>query len=195
MFACLVAFVATAGSAVGESRKVYKWLDSQGKLHYGDRPPDDPQATSRQILNASGVVIQHLDQTADSETAVERREMLRSGNRDVALVTSFNNESELRQAHDQSLALLRSSIAISEGNATRLRTHLESMENQHQRLVAAGQTVSTRETDTAAQIRATLADQEDELGKLRRRQRQLETEYAQEVQRYRELTTETRSSE
>ncbi len=184
-----------ATSAAGESRKVYKWLDSQGNLHYGDRPPDDPLATGRQILNASGIVVQHLDRQPDTETAVERREMLRSGNRDIALVTSFNTESELRQTHDESLALLRSSIAISESNATRLRTHLATLESQHQRMTAAGQTVSTREAETAEQIRITLDDQEQELEKLRRRQQQLETEYAREVRRYRELTTETRSAD
>lgn len=195
VLACLLAFTVTGAAAATESRKVYKWLDSQGNLHYGDRQPDDPQATGRQVLNANGVVVQHLDRQPDAETAVQRREMLRSGNRDVALVTSFNSENELREVHDESLALLRSSIAISESNANRLRAHLETLETQHARMKAAGQTIPAQETSTAQQIRSTLGDQELELDKLRRRQQQLETEYAREVKRYRELTAETRSSE
>lgn len=187
----------TIGQAAAENtRKVYKWLDSQGNIYYGDQFPDDPNATERQILNASGVAVRHLDNPEDPESAALRREVLRSGNRDLALITSFGSEDELRKTHEESLALLQSSIAITQGNANRLRKHLEQLEALQRDEAASEQPASTgdealttAERQVIGRIRSTLAEQEDQVQRLRQRHGRLASEYAQEMRRYLELTS------
>src|SRR5271165_4512668 len=44
LFAALVAWSGMAGAVV------YKWVDAQGKVQYGDRPPDDVHAEVVELL-------------------------------------------------------------------------------------------------------------------------------------------------
>jgi Domain of unknown function (DUF4124) len=46
LFACLIAWSGMASAVV------YKWVDSQGKLQYGDRPPDGVHAEVVEMLVA-----------------------------------------------------------------------------------------------------------------------------------------------
>jgi len=47
----MVARAAGTALAFSVSAQVYKWTDLAGKVHYGDRPPDD--ATSEQVRRRS----------------------------------------------------------------------------------------------------------------------------------------------
>jgi glutaredoxin len=38
---CILAVVLFAAAAFAAHAQVYKWTDSTGKVHYGDRPPED----------------------------------------------------------------------------------------------------------------------------------------------------------
>jgi len=46
LFAALIAWSGMAGAVV------YKWIDAQGKLQYGDRPPDGVHAEVVEFLGA-----------------------------------------------------------------------------------------------------------------------------------------------
>ena len=48
LFAALIAWSGMAGAVV------YKWVDAQGKVQYGDRPPDGVHAEVVELLGAHG---------------------------------------------------------------------------------------------------------------------------------------------
>jgi len=41
---------------LGAAGQVYKWVDSQGKTQYGDKPPDEAKSQSLKIESTSGAV-------------------------------------------------------------------------------------------------------------------------------------------
>lgn len=192
----LAVLVFTASAAAADSERFYKWLDSGGIQNFSDRHPDDPAATSRQVLNAYGVTIRHLDEPMDDEAAAKRRELLRSGNRDLALVTSFNSEEELLRTHKEALDLLQSNIRISENAAERLRAYLAHLEVWQKETAAEvageaaqdGEPAEAEGTNLIEQARLRLAQQEADTTKLRQRHDRLVVVFASELQRYRELT-------
>src|SRR5579863_8724816 len=57
LFAALVAWSGMAGAVV------YKWIDAQGKLQYGDRPPDGVHAEIVELLGT------HTARTVSTRTA------------------------------------------------------------------------------------------------------------------------------
>jgi glutaredoxin len=52
------ALLAAAGllAAMAASGQVYRWTDSTGKVHYGDRPPDEAKARELRIQSYDGPV-------------------------------------------------------------------------------------------------------------------------------------------
>jgi len=60
LFAALIAWSGMAGAVV------YKWLDTQGKVHYGDRPPDGVNA---QVVENLGTHSGHAAPVRASEAA------------------------------------------------------------------------------------------------------------------------------
>ncbi len=69
LFAALVAWSGMAGAVV------YKWVDAQGKLQYGDRPPDGVHAEVVELLGT------HVARTAPAK-ASESAPSLKTTNRD-----------------------------------------------------------------------------------------------------------------
>jgi Domain of unknown function (DUF4124) len=69
LFAALIAWSGMAGAVI------YKWIDAQGKLQYGDRPPDGVHAEVVELLGT------HLTRTAPARTT-EPAPPLRATNRD-----------------------------------------------------------------------------------------------------------------
>jgi hypothetical protein len=69
LFAALVAWSGMAGAVV------YKWVDAQGKVQYGDRPPDGVRAEVVELLGT------HVARSAPAK-AYESAPALKSTNRD-----------------------------------------------------------------------------------------------------------------
>jgi hypothetical protein len=69
LFAALLAWSGMAGAVI------YKWVDAQGKLQYGDRPPDGVHAEVVELLGT------HMARSAAAK-APESARTLRTTNRD-----------------------------------------------------------------------------------------------------------------
>src|SRR5690606_40402579 len=97
---------------------------------------------NREVLNRDGVRIRQLDlPKVTAAAAAERQEVLRSAQRDVALVVSFDDEADLRRTQEERLGLVRSGLTIARGATERLQTAHAAHEDHAARLVAEGKPV------------------------------------------------------
>ncbi|MCK9488845.1 MAG: DUF4124 domain-containing protein [Xanthomonadales bacterium] len=170
-----LALMLAASTAVASDARLYKWLDGNGNMHFGDRLPMGQDAQRREEFNHNGIRIRQLDLSESSETVTERQEMLRTANRDTALVASFQDEMDLRRSHEDFLSNLRSSMAIGQANAKRMRSIVED-----------GQAVG--DSAGSARAQALLDEQMRELDKLEARYERVLISQALELRRFRELT-------
>jgi len=89
LFAALVAWSGMAGAVV------YKWVDAQGKLQYGDRPPDGVHAEVVELLGT------HVARTAPAKA--ESAPNLKTTNRDQP----NQNDAAAKRAVDNDVAQTR----------------------------------------------------------------------------------------
>jgi hypothetical protein len=89
LFAALVAWSGVAGAVV------YKWVDAQGKVQYGDRPPDGVHAEVVEMLGSHAA---RTTPARSSETAPSPR----ATNRDQA-----NQSDSVKKAVDDDVAQTR----------------------------------------------------------------------------------------
>jgi hypothetical protein len=112
----LVASSAIAGGAPGNGRVLYKWVDSQGVTHYGDRVPPEYAGQEQHVINSQGVEISHLDaqKSADQLAADEKHRQDQEDrlNRDRNLLSAYASVSEIERIRDQRLALVSDQIKV-----------------------------------------------------------------------------------
>ena len=97
--ALLLVFSLAAGAA--ETERVYKWVDENGLVHYGDSIPPEFSDLPKQVLNDHGVTVDHLEgRKTPEQVAAEKRA------NELAL------QKELQQRADQ--ALLQTYLTVDE---------------------------------------------------------------------------------
>jgi len=97
-------------------RKLYKWVDSQGQVHYGDSIPSEYASQEKDVVNGQGVTIEHQDapkspeQVAAEEQKRAAAEELR--HRDQNLLSTYGSLQEIERLRDQRLSLLSDQMKV-----------------------------------------------------------------------------------
>ncbi|HWM28270.1 MAG TPA: DUF4124 domain-containing protein, partial [Woeseiaceae bacterium] len=61
--------------AQAEEQKLYRWVDREGVVHYGDSVPAEYAEVDKQVVNQHGVTLDVLrGKKSDEELAAEKRE-------------------------------------------------------------------------------------------------------------------------
>ena len=131
--ALLVALIAWSQTAVATT--VYRWVDANGRVHYGDHVPPEYSKVERDILNEQGVSIKTLPrEPTDEELAareLEQRvvetERLRAEElkrRDSVLLHTYLSIEEIQALLDRRKELLDGRIRVTELYLSNLRTKL-----------------------------------------------------------------------
>ncbi|HEY2146058.1 MAG TPA: DUF4124 domain-containing protein [Steroidobacteraceae bacterium] len=118
---CLCILLASPGLAAtttpgNNGRVLYKWVDSDGVTHYGDRIPPEYANQERHVMNARGIEISHLDaQKSPEQTAIEDQKKLdaaQSAVRDKNLLSTYASVQEIERLRDQRLTLLADQVKV-----------------------------------------------------------------------------------
>jgi PAB1-binding protein PBP1 len=100
----------------GEGRKLYKWTDKQGLIHYGDQIPPEYADQERHVMNARGVEVGHVEaqKTPEQQAAADAkaREEAAQRNRDRNLLSSYASVQEIERLRDQRIALVSDQIKV-----------------------------------------------------------------------------------
>ncbi len=112
----LLAGAAIAGGAPGNGRVLYKWVDSQGVTHYGDRVPPEYAGQEQHMINGQGVEISHQDaQKSPDQLAADekhRQDQEDRLNRDRNLLSAYASVGEIERIRDQRLTLVSDQIKV-----------------------------------------------------------------------------------
>jgi hypothetical protein len=115
-----LALMASAGwvhaQGATSGRKLYKWVDAQGLVHYGDSIPPEYASQEQDIINAQGVEISHIDaQKSAEQLAAEDRKKAEAEeqlHRDQNLLNTYVSLQEIERLRDQRLALLADQMRL-----------------------------------------------------------------------------------
>ncbi|MBS3896860.1 DUF4124 domain-containing protein [Silanimonas sp.] len=122
VLALAVASVAV-GQAASSERRLYRWTDASGKVHYTDALPPEVVDKARQELSAQTGLVreavgraltaeERLEAAARAEAEAVRRTWIENTRRaDEARVSSFRSENELRAAYAERASILNATLA------------------------------------------------------------------------------------
>lgn len=125
-------------SAVAESpQKLYRWVDGEGVVHFGDSVPAEYAEIEKQVLNEHGVTVDILrGKKTDEEIAEEKRqeeiqlalELQRRA--DQALLATYLSVDEIEMHRDRRIELFQAQTRVTELYLRNQRRRLESLQKE-----------------------------------------------------------------
>ena len=196
--AMLATGIAPAAPAQGKGPVAYRWVDDQGVVHYGDTVPPQYAAKDRQIINADGVPVGHLDaQKTPEQLAAEQRqraEMIKQKEHDSFLITTYTSVQDIEALRDARLEQLKVQQSAGQQYVDSLRSRLTSLETRAMSYRPYSDNAGARRMpdDLAENLVRTVDElhvQADSLAARASQEADVRTQFDADIARYRELHT------
>ena len=202
-----------SGNALGDQRKtktttttgkLYKWVDENGIVHYGDSVPAEYSNRERQVLNEQGVPIKTLQkELTPDEMAAELRRIEqeseraqaaeRATQRDHILLLSYINVREIEMLRDQRIGTLDGQLKVNEHYLRSLRSRLLELEgkaSEYNYPFDPDSTLPQLPDDLAQELLDTvdqLSRREEETQRIREEQMEIKAQFDADIERFRQL--------
>jgi hypothetical protein len=186
-----------------ESPKLYRWVDDNGVVHYGDRIPPQYANRDRNVLNNQGVRVgfEEGEVTPEERAAITAREAeveaqaaakAEGARRDRVLLDTYLSVSDIEDLRNRRLELLESQIKVTELYLTNLRKRLVTLQDEASRYkpYTAREGAPQVPANLALDISRTVASinlYEQTLSRTRADQTTLKSAFDNDIVRFREL--------
>lgn len=188
-----------AAQASAEGKKLYRWTDAQGKVHYTDALPPEASSNARDTLNDEGRPVDHTAralteeeravQAAEQERIAEEQRVREAAEKmDAVLVASYPSEADLKRAYDERFALIEQSVESAHVGIRSQEKSLADLLAHAGDLERNGKVVPNPVIESIGKTRAQVAEQRSYLGKREAERALLQAEYDSLLERYRKLT-------
>lgn len=122
-------------------QKLYRWVDDEGVVHYGDSVPPEFARHDRSVLNEQGVTVgfEQGEITPEEREAMQRQAALaeaerqrreNASRRDRILLDTYLTVADIEDLRDRRLELIESQIRVTEFYLNNLRRRLAALEKE-----------------------------------------------------------------
>ena len=189
---------------VSAQQTLYRWVDEDGLVHYGDHVPPVYANQDREILNGHGVAVRRVEGAATDEERAERARLTALDEAEAAaaqarlrhdrvLLDTYLSVEEIERLRDQRLELLEAQVLVTEQYLTNLTQRLIQLQQNASRFKPYSQEPNARDIpeNLALDITQTgdsITLYEETLGRTRSRVTTLTEAFARDIQRFQELS-------
>ncbi|HWN05970.1 MAG TPA: DUF4124 domain-containing protein [Steroidobacteraceae bacterium] len=198
--AVVLALLAGAAGAQSEKqKKLYRWVDKNGQVHYGDSVPAEYAEQDREVLNRQGVPVGREEGTITAEEAAAKavadkaaRDEQKRKLRDRVLLQTYQSVQELEVLRDNRLDLVDAQLTIQEQSLSNLRAQRAQIERMAARYGPAKATADAQPLpdEVAVDLERSANDIETQEANLVRRRQERESirqTFEADIERYKEL--------
>jgi hypothetical protein len=133
----LLSFCLASGVAVAQQSKLYRWVDNEGVVHYGDSIPAEFAELERQVVNEHGITVDVMQAKKTEEELAEdaRLEELRAEaalqrRQDQALLATYLTIDEIVMHRDRRVELFQAQARVTELYLRNLQRRLDSLREE-----------------------------------------------------------------
>jgi Domain of unknown function (DUF4124) len=188
--------VTASGVALAQTPGVYKWVDDQGVVHYGDSIPPQYSQKESTTLNKQGVAIGHTAATrSPAEIATEAaaaQDVARQKQRDSFLLSTYASPKDIEQLRDERLQQIKAQRIAAEQYVASLGDRLTALQARAQNFKPYSARPDARRMpdDLAEQMVHTLNDIRTQRAALQTSQEEeakTRLQFQSDIDRYKEL--------
>lgn len=124
-----------SGSSSSSTGKVYRWVDDQGVVHFGDQVPPQYAPMDRQVLNQQGIAVRteqglvtEEERSAERDAKSAQDEALAAARRDEVLLNTYLSVEEIEVLRDRRVDLIDDEINITTHYLQSLKDNLKQLQ-------------------------------------------------------------------
>lgn len=186
-------------SAAGKNQRLYRWVDTEGLVHYGDSVPAEYAELERQIVNDHGITVDILRAKMTAEEIAEekhqddlrmQRELERRA--DQALLATYLTVDEILMHRDRRIELFEAQARVTELYLRNLERRMSVLKDE-----ASGfqpysedpdaEMISTDLADDIASTKETIARHEANLQRFQNDQQGIVARFDGDINRFKRL--------
>ena len=197
--AAAAASAAPPGSPGSDKGKTtFRWVDEQGVIHYSDSVPAPAAGRDREVMNAQGVPVRHLDGQKSAEQlaadARARAAVIKQKQHDSFLVTTYTSVKDIESLRDARLEQLKTQRAAGQQYIESLKARLGALQARALacRPYSANAGARSMPDDLAENLVRTVNELNTQTGALASQieeDAKLRAQFQADIERYRELHT------
>ncbi len=133
----LLVLLPLAASATETAQKLYRWVDSDGVVHYGDSIPAEYTDLERHVVNNHGITVDVMraKRTAEEIAEEKRQDDLRLARdlqrrQDQALLATYLSVDEIVLHRDRRVELFQAQARVTELYLSNLKRRLDGLEEE-----------------------------------------------------------------
>ena len=185
----------------------YRWKDKDGKVHYGAAVPAEYADQPYDIINDSGLVIEHVEDTsslplediAEKKIQEEEESLVSEEKRqmqfDRLLVIRYSSEEEILKALELEIGQLNYDLNVIAKSSEVTNAAIREQISQAADRQRAGQQISAEQQKSIDQLYARqIRDEKRHLG-MGKREDRIRARFEAELERYRYLTSDAQNTD
>jgi hypothetical protein len=121
-----------AAKSAESAGQVYRWVDDQGVVHFGDAVPAEYAPIDRQVLNQYGIALRteqgaltEEEIEAERKAAAEKKAALAAARRDEVLLNTYLSVEEIEALRNRRMELIDGQISVTSNYLQSLRERLK----------------------------------------------------------------------
>jgi hypothetical protein len=175
---------------------MYRWVDANGRVHYGDTLPSNYQQRGAAEMNKDGRVVGRTQSEAErraeaaraAETAVQKKAAAERARLDRALLSTYTSEEEIDLARDRALDIYRANLSGFEMRLKAVNVNVADLKKRVAGIEKAGKPVSPNLREQYLRAQKEQLDLQRSLKGSEKAMLDITEKYALEKARYREIT-------
>jgi hypothetical protein len=184
--------------------KMYKWVDENGQIHFGDKIPTEYLVKEHDELNELGVKTRHREAAKTPEQKAEERrqererkkvelEEKKKKQRDRVLLDTYTTERDLIVARDSRLDAVNSQIRLAETIISDSNKKIDSMEKQVTEIKASNREVPVDLYDRIDNEKQQVAIQTKVMENHKKRSNEIAEQFNGYIERFKVLKVEQKA--
>ena len=182
-----------------ENQKLYRWVDKDGNVHYGDSVPAEYAEVEKQVVNEHGVTVDILSgKKTEEEIAAEKRaDELRAERelrrrQDQALLATYLSIDEIVMHRDRRVELFQAQGRVTELYLRNLQKRLDSLQKEASRFMPYSEDPAAPMIDPAlaadiATTTDTIARHEQNLQRFQKDEQSIVARFDGDINRFKSL--------
>ena len=196
--ATLLFAIAFSAPAAGSS---YKWSDSDGIIHYGDRVPPEHSSKERRVLNEQGITVKIYDASKTPEQIAEEQRLAKLKEEeehqkriqtmyDHTLLATFASEQDMVSTRDGKISAIEGIIRLSRSRVENIKSRLHSMTLEAAELERSGRPFPVELHRQIRETRKQILENERYILSKQQEQEAIRQQFEADIQRFRKLKSE-----
>ena len=185
--------------------EIYRWVDENGKVHYGDKIPAKYAKTERQKLNEQGLTVdvqqreKSAEELAAEEAAKEAKEAERIRQAEQArydnfLLSTYPDMGSLERARTDRLAIMDGQITNARKSQEESRKSLDTLEDRAQTIKKRGDPVPKPLRDQIFSIQKGLEESDRRIAKVEAEREKIDAQFRKDAARLEQLLAPSTAS-